>query len=317
MTDPFSRAKTVLEIEANSIAALIDRLDHNFEATVRLLLDCRGRIIVTGMGKSGIIARKIAATLSSTGTPAFSMHPADAVHGDSGMIMPDDVVMVLSNSGESEEIVRILPMLKRIGCRIVAMVGGLDSTLAQNADCILDVGVEQEACPLGLAPTASTTAALAMGDALAMAVMDQRGFGRDDYGLNHPGGALGKALVKVQDVMRTGERCPVVGPDTSVRTALDLVTAAKAGAVVVASEDGALEGIFTDGDLRRTVVQQPDSLHGSISQVMTTNPHSVQTETLAAEAVRIAKKLRIDDLPVVDENQRVAGLFTVKDLMAF
>lgn len=311
------RAREVLELEANAVRALLDRLDDHFVQAVDLLLECSGRVVVTGMGKCGIIARKVAGTLASTGTPAFTLHPAEAIHGDAGMLLPQDVILALSNSGETEEILRILPIIKRIGCTLIAMVGNTHSTLARNADCILDVGVEREACSLGLAPTASTTAALAMGDALAMAVMDKRGFTREDYGLNHPGGSLGKAIVTIREVMRTGEKCPMVSPQDTVQTAIKLVTAAKAGAVLIVDEETRLVGIYTDGDLRRTVVQRPAALTGPISAVMTTSPTVIHPETLAAEGVRIAKKLHIDDLPVVDHEGRAVGLFTVKDLMAW
>jgi len=311
------RAQEVLRVEARAIEALIDRLDQHFETAVEMILSCKGRVILTGMGKSGTIAQKVSGTLSSTGTPAYTVHPAEVIHGDAGMILPDDIVVVLSNSGESEEVLRTLPVLKRIGCRSIAIVGDTESTLADNSDCVLDVGVEKEACPLGLAPTASTTAALAMGDALAMTVMDRRGFSREDYGLNHPGGTLGKALMKVGDCMRSGDRCPVVSPDDSVQTAIKLVTNAQAGAAIVEDREGRLVGIFTDGDLRRTVVNEPDSLKGTIQDVMTKDPTCVTPDTFVAEAIRIAKKLKVDDLPVVDGDGRVAGYFTVKDQMAW
>ncbi len=314
---PLERAREVLELEANAVRTLLDRLDDHFIRASELLLGCTGRVVLTGMGKCGIIAHKVAGTLASTGTPAFTLHPAEAIHGDAGMLLPQDVVIALSNSGETEEILRLIPIIKRIGCTLIAMVGNTTSTLARNADCILDVGVEREACSLGLAPTASTTAALAMGDALAMAVMDQRGFTREDYGLNHPGGSLGKAIVTVREVMRTGESCPMVSPQDTVQTAIKLVTAAKAGAALVVDETGHLVGIYTDGDLRRTVVQRPSALTGPIQAVMTNQPKVVYPENLAAEGVRIAKKLHIDDLPVVDSEGRAVGLFTVKDLMAW
>jgi arabinose-5-phosphate isomerase len=311
-------AKEVLRVEAEAILALIDKLGAEFECAVDMMLACEGRVVVSGMGKAGIIARKISATLASTGTPSVWLHPAEAVHGDIGMVTGDDVVIALSNSGETDEILKLLPVIKKIGAKLVALTGNLESPLAQYSDCVLDVGVSREACPLGLAPTASTTAALALGDALAMVLLKRKGFNTEKYGLFHPAGMLGRTLLKVSDVMRTGDRDPVVTAETPVRDVLFAITGARAGAASVVDKKGTLVGIFTDGDLRRALEQQQgqqDVLEKHVSEVMTRDPFTIGRDNLAMEAVRIAKEHQIGELPVVDDSGKPVGVFNVKDVI--
>lgn len=316
MSIDIDRAKEVLRIELEAIASLIDRIDERFTNAVRMLCDCRGRVVITGMGKPGIIARKISATLASTGTPSLFLHPAEAVHGDLGMVTKDDVVVAISNSGETEEISKLLSTIKKIGAKLIALTGNLDSTLARNSDVALDIGVDREACPLGLAPTASTTAMLAMGDALAIAVSDKKGFKYEDYAFFHPGGALGKRLLlKVEDIMRTGNENPIVKEDRLVKEALLAITGARAGACSIINEEGILIGIFTDGDLRRHLETDPDLSKKRIDQVMTRTPKTITKTRLAAEAFKILKENKIDELPVVDSANRPIGLVDVQDLL--
>ncbi|MFA5165013.1 MAG: KpsF/GutQ family sugar-phosphate isomerase [Candidatus Omnitrophota bacterium] len=310
------RAKEVLRIEAAAISSLIRRIDKNFEKAVRAVLACKGKLVVTGMGKPGFIGAKISATLSSTGTPSLYLHPADAIHGDLGRVTKDDVVLAISNSGETEEIIRLLPTLKKIGARIIAMTGNGDSTLAKHSDVVLDVAVKKEACPLNLAPTASTTAMLAMGDALAVALLDRRGFRREDFALYHPGGSLGKRLIlKVEDIMRKGKENPVVGEEMKIKDVLLRITGARAGSASVVDKKGVLAGIFTDGDLRRHLGTDPLLSLKPVKQVMTKNPVTISKDMLAAEAFRILKEKRIDEIPVVDKSKRPIGLVDVQDLL--
>lgn len=308
-------AKEVLQVEAEAILALIDRLGPEFEGAVDIMLACEGRVVVSGMGKAGIIARKISATLASTGTPSVWLHPAEAVHGDIGMVTGDDVVIAISNSGETDEIIRLLPVIKKIGAKLVALTGNLESPLAKYSDCVLDVSVSREACPLGLAPTASTTAALALGDALAMVLLKRKGFSTEKYGLFHPAGMLGKTLLKVSDVMRAGDRNAIVADNMAVREVLFAITGARAGAASVVDEKGTLVGIFTDGDLRRALERQQDVLDKHISGVMTRDPFTIGPDNLAMEAVRIAKEHQIGELPVVDDSGKPVGVFNVKDVI--
>ena len=246
------RAKKVLRIESEAIEALIDRIDERFEQAVTMILNCEGRVVVTGMGKSGLIGKKIAATLASTGTPALFLHPAEGIHGDLGMVMRGDTVIALSNSGETDELARMLPSLKRLGIGIIALTGNPDSTLAKNSDVVIDVGVKEEACPLGLAPTASTTATLAMGDALAVVLLDQRGFKEEDFACFHPGGALGKKLLlRVRDLMHTDEAVPMVSEGTLIKDAIYEISSKKMGVTAVVNASGKLVGVISDGDLRR------------------------------------------------------------------
>lgn len=309
-------AKRVLEIEARSVLGLVKNLDAQFEEAVKLLLTCEGRVVVTGMGKPGFIGRKISATLSSTGTPSVFMHPAEAIHGDLGLLRPEDVVLAISNSGETEEITRLLSTIKKIGSRLIAFTGNSGSTLARHANVVLRVEVEKEACPMNLAPTSSTTAALAMGDALALAVLDRRGFKPEDFAFLHPGGSLGKKLLRVKDVMRKGKDHATVHEKTHVQEALIAITRARAGSCTVIDGKGALVGIFTDGDLRRHLeIEGERLLSKSVGEVATKNPSSISESKLAAEALQILRDRKIDELPVVDRKNRVVGLLDVQDLL--
>ncbi len=310
------RAKEVLRIEADAISSLIKRVDANFEKAVKLMLACKGKVVVTGMGKPGFISAKISATLSSTGTPSLYLHPADAIHGDLGRVTKDDVVLAISNSGETEEIIRLLPTLKKIGARLIAMVGNTESSLARYSDVVLNVAVKREACPLNLAPTASTTAMLAMGDALAIALLDKRGFREEDFAFYHPGGTLGKRLIlKVGDIMRKGKGNPVVKEDTKVKAVLLKITEARAGSASVVNKKGALIGIFTDGDLRRHLGVDALLPLRQVREVMTRNPITISKEMLAADAFRILRERKIDEIPVVDDKRRPIGLVDVQDLL--
>lgn len=310
------RAKEVLKIEAEAISSLIKRLDKNFEKTVSLILACKGKVVVAGMGKPGIIGEKISATLSSTGTPSLSLHPADAIHGDLGRVTKDDIVIAISNSGETEEISRLLPILKKIGAKIIAMTGNLKSTLAKHSDVILDVGVKKEACPFGLAPTASTTAMLAMGDALAIALLEKRGFKVEDFAFYHPGGTLGRRLIlKVEDIMRRGRANPIVKEDLKVKVVLLKITEARAGSASVVNKKGVLTGIFTDGDLRRHLEEDTALPNRKVKDVMTKKPITITKDRLAADAFRILREKKIDEIPVVDEKRRPIGLVDVQDLL--
>lgn len=310
-----SRARRVLEIEAAAVAALGTRIGEPFVAACHLIDACSGRVVVTGMGKSGHIGDKIAATFASTGTPAFFLHAAEASHGDIGMITAQDVVLALSNSGETPELVAILPVIKRLGVRLIALTGKTQSTLARAADVVLDISVPQEACPLNLAPTASTTATLAMGDALAVALLDARGFTEEDFARSHPGGSLGrKLLLYVEDVMRTGEQLPRVGTDTSLHDGLMEMSAKGLGMTTVVDDQGRVLGVFTDGDLRR-LLDKPFDLHRSkMGDLMKRNPKSIQSRVLAAEAVQVMESNRITALPVVDTNGVLVGALNVHDL---
>ena len=308
-------ARQTLRIEADAILGLIDRLDGAFTAAIRLILQSRGRLIVSGMGKSGHVARKIAATMASTGTPAYFVHPAEASHGDLGMITRDDVLLALSNSGESEELVRIVPIVKRQGAKLVAMTGNPDSSLAREADVHLDAGVAQEACPLNLAPTASTTAALALGDALAVALLDARGFGPEDFARSHPGGSLGRRLLThVRDVMRAGERVPQVAPGTPLSEAIVAMSRGGLGLVVITGIDGCILGIFTDGDLRRAFEKRIDLRDAAIESVMHPQPHTIGPDQLAVEAVEMMERHRINALLVTDAGGCLAGALNMHDL---
>ncbi len=310
------RAKEVLRIEADAVSSLIKRVDANFEKAVRLMLACKGKVVVTGMGKPGFISAKISATLSSTGTPSLYLHPADAIHGDLGRVTKDDVVLAISNSGETEEIMRLLPTLRKIGAKLIAMVGNTESSLARYSDVVLNVAVKREACPLNLAPTASTTAMLAFGDALAIALLDRRGFKEEDFAFYHPGGSLGKRLIlKVGDIMRRGKANPVVKEDEKVKTVLLKITEARAGSAGVVNKKGVLVGIFTDGDLRRHLGKDAALPLRQVREVMTRNPITISKEMLAADAFRILREKKIDEIPVVDGKRRPIGLVDVQDLL--
>ena len=310
-----SSAHRALDIEARALSALNARVGTAFAQACRLCLGCHGRVVVTGMGKSGHIAGKIAATLASTGTPAFFLHPAEAGHGDLGMITRTDVVLALSNSGETPEVVALLPALKRLGVPLIVMTGKVDSTLAQAATAALDVGVEEEACPLNLAPTASTTATLAMGDALAVAVLEARGFTAQDFARSHPGGSLGRQLLlHVEDLMRTGAALPRVGPDAPLSAGLLEMSAKGLGMTVVVDDDERIAGVFTDGDLRRALETQADVHATTMAAVMTPNPKTIGPRELAAEAVHLMELHRITALPVADADGRLVGALNVHDL---
>lgn len=306
-------ARQVLETEARAILGLVDRLDGRFEAAVELLADCRGRVITTGMGKSGIISRKIAATLSSTGTPAYFLHPAEAIHGDLGVVQSDDVVVALSHSGETAEIVRLLEFIRRIGARLIVLTGNANSTLGQAADVTLDCRVDQEACPMNLAPTASTTAALALGDALAMTLLVRKGFREEDFASLHPGGKLGKRLMRAEALMHTGASTPIVETTTPMRDVIYEMSRKGLGMTCVVGADGALAGIITDGDLRRHM-NTPGILDRSAADVMTRTPRTIPGSLLAVEALKIMEERKISSLIVVDEARRVRGVLHLHDL---
>jgi arabinose-5-phosphate isomerase len=308
--------RDVLDIEAEAILALRARIGPEFISACSTCLDCRGRVVVTGMGKSGHVAGKIAATLASTGTPAFFVHPGEASHGDLGMITATDVVLAISNSGETPEILTILPLIKRLGVPLIAMTGRPESTLALAADAHLDVAVDKEACPLNLAPTASTTATLAMGDALAVALLHSRGFTREDFAFSHPGGLLGRRLLlHVRDIMRTGERVPRVAPDLVVSEGLFEISRKGLGMTAVVDDDDRVLGIYTDGDLRRTLDTHRELTSTRIGDVMTRNVKTVHEGMLAAEAVRLMETYAITALLVVDDADRLIGAFNVHDLL--
>ncbi|MBS4099231.1 MAG: KpsF/GutQ family sugar-phosphate isomerase [Sulfuricella sp.] len=309
-------ARQVLDIEARAIDAMKERLDDSFAAAVQLVLDSTGRVVVSGMGKSGHIARKIAATLASTGTPAFFVHPGEASHGDLGMIAADDVLIALSNSGESPELLTILPIVKRKGAKLITMTGNPKSSMAREADVHLDASVAQEACPLGLAPTASTTAALALGDALAVALLDARGFGAEDFALSHPGGALGRRLlVHVSDLMHGGETLPCVSETALLSEALLEMTRKGLGMTAVVDAQGVLCGIYTDGDLRRTLDKSGDIRALKVSEAMSHNPRTIPAERLAAEAVQMMEQFKINGLLVVDGDHKPVGALNMHDLL--
>lgn len=309
-------AKEVLRIERDALSSLISRIDANFEKAVNAIYNIKGRVIVTGMGKPGFIAQKISATLSSTGTPSLYLHPAEALHGDLGRVTKEDLILALSNSGETDEIVKFLPIVKKIGAKLIAMVGNAKSTLAKNADYIIDTSVKREACSMGLAPTTSTTAMLAMGDALAIALLEKKGFKEKDFAFFHPGGILGKRLIlKVGDIMRKGHDNSIVNENFSVKKVLLSITKARAGSASVVDSKGRLVGIFTDGDLRRHIERAPDLINKKVKDVMTKNPVTIKKERLAAEAFDILRSKKIDELPVVDDKKRPIGLVDVQDLL--
>ena len=312
-------AQDVLRMEAEAILELVPRIDENFAAAVNMILECQGRTVITGMGKSGLIGRKMAATLASTGTPSFYLHPAEGIHGDLGMVTAADVVIALSNSGETGEVLNILPSLRRIGAKIIAMVGNANSTLGKNADVILDVGVSKEACPLGLAPTSSTTAALAYGDALALALLKKHNFTASQFAIFHPGGSLGrKLLLTVGNIMHKGDENPTVLADTTVQDALFVITDKGLGAVSVVDENGIMQGVLTDGDIRRGLSKGVDFLQRPVRELMTANPKTITQDKLAAQALHLMESNKpkpITVLPVLDENRKVIGLLHMTDLV--
>ena len=308
-------ARKVLRTEAAAILGLVDRLDGRFERAVDLLFECRGRAIVTGMGKSGLICRKIAATFSSTGTSAWFLHPAEAIHGDLGAIREEDVVLALSHSGETDELIRLLESIRRIGARLIALTGDPRSTLGRAADVTLDCGIAEEACPMNLVPTASTTAALAMGDALAMTLLVRKGFREEQFATLHPGGKLGRRLTRVENVMHGGEAAPRVHAGTPMPDVIHEMSSKRLGMTCVVAEDGRLAGVFTDGDLRRVMMMRPaDVLKLTAGQVMTPNPLTVHRDALAVEALRIMETHKITSVVVVDADRNLEGVVHFHDL---
>lgn len=313
--DFLAMAREALAIEAQAVSALAERLNQQFSQATTAILNCKGRIILIGVGKSGLIAKKIAATFASTGTPSFFVHATEASHGDLGMITQEDVVIALSNSGNTEELVAVLPAIARRGAKIVAMTGKLDSALARQADLVLDCGVEKEACPLNLAPTASTTAALALGDALAVVVLKARGFSEEDFALSHPGGSLGrKLLTHVSDVMRKGDRIPTVSPSASISSAILEITKKGLGMTAVVGANNKLLGVFTDGDLRRLIEQGLDLRGLLVSEVMNSAPKCISPDKLAVEAVRMMEVSHISQVVVTDEQGHIVGALNFHDL---
>lgn len=313
------RAREVLRMEAEAVLELLPRVDDNFAEAVRMILDCRGRAVITGMGKSGLVGRKLAATLASTGTPSFFLHPAEGVHGDLGMVTSCDVVIALSNSGETGEVLNILPSLRRIGAKLIAMVGNPASTLGRTADVVLNVGIAKEACPLGLAPTSSTTAALAYGDALALALLQKHNFTASQFAVFHPGGSLGRRLLlTVGDIMHKGDENPLVSADITVQEALFVITDKGLGAVSVVDADGVMEGVLTDGDIRRGLGKGVDFLKRPVRELMTSSPKTITQDKLAAQALHLMESNQpkpITVLPVIDSDRKVIGLLHMTDLV--
>lgn len=309
-------AKQAIDAEITALGILKEQLDASFGAALEAMLACRGRVIVSGMGKAGLIGQKIAATLASTGTPSFFMHPAEALHGDLGMITKDDVCLFISNSGESEEITKLLPYVRRIGCRVIGITGNRRSTMAAHCGIVLHLGDIAEACPLGLAPTATTTAILALGDALAVCLMRRRGFQEEDYARVHPGGALGRKVAPIESVMRVGDAVARVRAGTTIAETLFAMTRARVGAAVVVDEDGVLEGIFCDGDLRRGIEADADFLQKPVGGAMIRHCRRVPAGTLAGEVLALMRERRIADIPVVDAEGKVLGLADLKGLVA-
>ena len=307
-------ARKVLQTEADAIIALIDRVDGRFEQAARILLDCRGRVLVTGMGKSGIICRKIAATLSSTGTPAFFLHPADAPHGDFGVLQAEDVVLALSYSGETDELLRLLETIKRVGARLIAISGDANSSLAQAADVALDCRVSEEACPMNLVPTASTTAALAMGDALAMTLLVRKGFREEQFASLHPGGKLGRRLMRVEHVMHAGDAAPIVRTTTGMAEVFHEMSSKRLGMTCVVDDNRRLVGVFTDGDLRRLFSRAPNVLALTAGEAMTPRPITIARDVLAVEALKVMETHKITAVVVVSAEQFVEGVVHLHDL---
>ncbi len=309
-------AKEVLQIEADSVQELKNRINEDFEKAIDILYNCKGRVIVTGMGKSGHIGRKIAATLSSTGTPSYFLHPAESTHGDSGLITREDVVIAISNSGETTELLNLLPLIERFGVKMIAMTGVKNSTLGKKSDVVLDVSVQKEACPLGKAPTASTTATLAMGDAIAICLLKKRGFTEEDFLMFHPSGALGRGvLYHVSDLMITGDRLPLVNENNGFHDTIQLISAKKLGCAILINNDGIMTGILTDGDIRRTLLKYDNTSSLTAKDVMTRNPKVILATDLAAKALHIMEKHSITSLAVCDNENRPIGIVHVHDLL--
>lgn len=311
-----SAARQVIRIERDALTNLLSRIDSRFEKACELILKSRGRVVLMGMGKPGFIAQKISATLSSTGTPSLFLHPAEALHGDLGRVMKEDVVVAFSNSGQTEEIIKLLPMIKKIGAKLISFTGNVHSALARHSDVVLNVSVKKEACPLNLAPTASTTAMLALGDALALALLEKKGFRTEDFAFYHPGGNIGKKLLlRVGGIMRTGRSNPIVPVTMKVKEVLYRITRSRAGSATITDAKGRLAGIFTDGDLRRHLRSGENLLERPVSEVMTKKPISIAEDKLAVEALGILRSKKIDEVPVVDRRKRPVGLLDVQDLL--
>ncbi len=309
-------ANEVLDIEANSILRLKSNIGENFEKAIDILYSCKGRVIVTGMGKSGLIGKKIAATMSSTGTPSYFLHPAESTHGDSGVITREDVIIAISNSGETQELMNLLPLIKRFGCSMIAMTGNMNSTLAKASEVVMDISVEREACPLNKAPTASTTATLAMGDTLAVCLMEKKGFTKEDFLMFHPSGKLGKGLTyKVVDLMITGDRMPVVSDSLSFTSVINTISEFKLGMAMIVDTSGQLTGVLTDGDIRRTIIKHSDTSSLQVKDVMTVNPKRITSDAYAASALNLMEKFSITALAVVDENNLPVGVIHIHDLL--
>jgi arabinose-5-phosphate isomerase len=315
LTSLINKARDVIIKEADAVKAMADRLNGNFEKAIDLLYNIKGRVIISGIGKSGQVARKVAATLSSTGTPAFYMHPTEGIHGDIGMVLPGDVAIVISKSGDTEEVIRLLPIFKRLEVPIIAIIGDGNSPLAEEADVVLDASVESEACPMDLVPTSSTTAALVMGDALAVVLLEMRGFTVDDFSFIHPGGALGRKLIKVSDLMHTGDELPIVRQDASFKEMLLEMTSKRFGLTFVVDNAGKLLGIFTDGDLRRTVENHPNPLTLTAGKIAVSNPKRISADELAATAVAHMEDFKITSLVITDSENRPVGLIHLHDLL--
>lgn len=309
-------AKEVLEIEAHSILKLKASINENFDKAIELLYACKGRVIVTGMGKSGLIGKKIAATLSSTGTPSYFLHPAESTHGDSGIITRDDVIIAISNSGETQELLNLLPLIKRFGVPMIALTGGLNSTLSKTSDVFLDISVEKEACPLNKAPTASTTATLAMGDALAVCLLEKRGFSEEDFLVFHPGGALGKGfLFSVSELMIKDDKLPLAHEDDNFTDVIELISEKKLGLAIITDKNGIMTGVLTDGDIRRTLIKHPQVQNLKVKEVMTLNPKTILPQELAAKALHLMEKYSITALAITDENKKPVGVLHIHDLL--
>jgi len=315
--DRIARAAEVIRLEADTIAGLIGRLDGRFEEAVERILACKGQVIVTGMGKAGLVGAKISATLASTGTPSLALHPTEAMHGDLGRIRPDDVVLVLTNSGQTDELKQLLPHVRRIGAAILSMTSAPESSVARLSDCVLDLGPVDEACPLGLAPTASTSAMMAMGDALAMVVSAERGFSREDYARYHPSGSLGRKLMKVGEIMRTGAELPLVPLGTRVIEVVMTMSRTKGrpGAALIVERDQKLAGIFTDGDLRRALEKGSAQMELAVDGFMGRHPKSIRPEAFVDDAERLLREHKIDQIAIVDGDGRAVGLLDVQDLL--
>jgi len=309
-------AKEVLEIEAHSILRLKNSINENFDRAIEILYACKGRVIVTGMGKSGLIGKKIAATLSSTGTPSYFLHPAESTHGDSGVITRDDVIIAISNSGETQELLNLLPLIKRFGVPMIALTGGLNSTLAKTSEVFLDISVEKEACPLNKAPTASTTATLAMGDALAVCLLEKRGFTEEDFLIFHPGGALGKGILyKVSELMLKDNRLPLADENELFTSVIELISEKKLGLAIITDQNGLMTGVLTDGDIRRTLIKHHEIKDLKVKDVMTVNQKTILPNELAAKALHLMEKYSITALTITDENKKPVGVLHIHDLL--